>query len=576
MIRFRRLLDANTVQDKLRLAKVNEIYQKAFPDDQDYAEKIVGLIRNRAKLDYEVILLTAEGAKGRVLGFSLFFWFPRIRYAYLDHIASDPDRPGRGIGGSLYEATREVVSRKGGKGLFFDVPPDDPDRMCDLKFKEVNEKRMHFYERYGARPVIGTIYDTASLPNNEGCKVYLVYDPLGRKGELSRADLRKVIKRILHAKYHVEPDESLSKEIISSVKDDPAQIRPPRYTQKPVKFPPVSGKVKPVDLVIVSSEHRIHHLREKGYVERPVRIDTILEGLEGLPMLRHSVRRFGERAILEVHDRKMVEFLKEADEQLQPKTPFYPDVFPHRQKDRLPRNWQDQAGYFCNDTFTPITANTFKAARGAVNAALTGTNLLLEGSLCTYVLCRPPGHHAERRTFGGFCYFNNAAIAANRLSQHGKVALLDIDFHHGNGSQSLFYDRSDVLFISIHGHPDVSYPTFSGFADEKGIGDGKGFNFNYPLYPGVDNQKYLETLEKALGLVRKFSPDWLVVSLGLDIMRGDPTGSFFITPRGMQEIGKRICRLRLPILIVQEGGYSLGNLRKGSRLFFSGLLQCLY
>lgn len=576
VIRFRRLQDINTVQDKLRLAKVSEIYQKAFPYDPDYAAKITNLVHNRVKLDYEVILLTAEGTKGRVLGFSLFFWFPRVRYAYLDLIASDLDRSGRGIGGSLYEATREVVQRKGAKGLFFDVAPDDVDKMFDPQFAQTNKKRMEFYERYGARPIIGTLYDSTSLPNNEGCKVYLLYDPLGRHELLSRSDFRKALSRILQAKYHLAPDDPLSKQIVSSAKDDPIRIRPPRYLDRAEKPQPIPNAVKPIDLVVVSTDHRIHHLREKGYVEKPVRVDAILKGLADLPILHHPVRRFAEKAMLDVHDRKMVEFLKQAENHLQPQTPFYPDVFPNRQRDRLPRNWQDRAGCFCNDTFTPITANTFRAANGAVNAALTGASLLLEGSLCAYVLCRPPGHHAERSIFGGFCYLNNAAIAANRLSQHGKVALVDIDYHHGNGSQKIFYERSDVLFVSIHGHPDVCYPSFAGFKDERGTGEGLGFNFNYPLYPGAGNEKYIETLETALSRVKSFSPDWLVVSLGLDIMRGDPTGAFFVTPKGMQEIGKRICALSLPTLIIQEGGYSLTNLRFGSKMFFTGLLQCLY
>lgn len=231
-----------------------------------------------------------------------------------------------------------------------------------------------------------------------------------------------------------------------------------------------------------------------------------------------------------------------------------------------------QAGYYCIDTFTPVTANAYKAARNAVDAALTGAENIIKGSNYAYVLCRPPGHHAESKAFGGFCYFNNAAIAAQYLSKHGKVAFIDIDYHHGNGSQEIFYTRNDVYFISIHGHPRVSYPYFAGYNDEKGIDKGKGFNRNFPLYPGVDDKDYLKTLESALAIFKRYKPEYLVVSLGFDIMSGDPTGAFNISPKGMQHIGESLKAMKLPTLVVQEGGYSLRNLRTGATGFFKGLL----
>jgi len=193
-----------------------------------------------------------------------------------------------------------------------------------------------------------------------------------------------------------------------------------------------------------------------------------------------------------------------------------------------------------------------------------------------YAVCRPPGHHAERRVFGGFCYFNNAAIAAHRLSSRGKVALLDVDFHHGNGSQDIFWRRGDVLTLSIHGHPNHAYPYFSGFADERGEGDGKGRHRNYPLPEGVSDDRYLEVLGEALKEVRSFKPLWMVVSVGFDTMRGDPTGSFLLTPHALGRMGEAIGRLGLPTLAVQEGGYTLRNLRRGARAFFLGLSEAWY
>ncbi len=207
----------------------------------------------------------------------------------------------------------------------------------------------------------------------------------------------------------------------------------------------------------------------------------------------------------------------------------------------------------------------------SANVALTAASLLVKGERFAYALCRPPGHHAERRIYGGFCYFNNSAIAAQYLSRQGKVALLDIDYHHGNGGQDIFYSRADVLTVSIHGHPSHAYPNFSGYSDERGEGLGLGFNKNFPLEPPVDDERYLGVLERALNVVRTFGPRYLVLSIGFDIMRGDPTGAFALTAQGMQRIGRRIGRVGLQTLIVQEGGYAIGNLRAGSNAFFTGV-----
>jgi len=192
-----------------------------------------------------------------------------------------------------------------------------------------------------------------------------------------------------------------------------------------------------------------------------------------------------------------------------------------------------------------------------------------------YALCRPPGHHAERRVFGGFCYFNNAAIAAQFLSKHGRVAMLDIDFHHGNGAQNIFYKRNDVLTISLHGHPNIAYPYFSGFADETGENGGLGFNVNFPLPENAGHEMYLNTLEKAVKQIEKYSPMFLVVCLGFDVMKGDPTGSFGLKNDTMKQIGIRLAQMNLPTLIVQEGGYSLKNLKTGSKAFFNGFAESL-
>ncbi len=294
-------------------------------------------------------------------------------------------------------------------------------------------------------------------------------------------------------------------------------------------------------------------------------------GLGSITLKEYKTRPFPEKHILKVHHPDLVNFLKAGRKHLDSAQLLYPNVFPVRHPDRIPAAWEMRAGYYCIDTFTPVTANAYGAARNAVNAALTGAERLLKGAQRVYVLCRPPGHHAESRAFGGFCYFNNAAIAADHLTSAGRVAFLDIDHHHGNGSQEIFYRRDDVFFASIHGHPRLCYPYFAGYADETGAGKGEGYNKNFPLYPGVDDHEYCAALGKALDVLGRFKPHCLVVSLGFDIMAGDPTGTFNVSARGMYRIGKMLAETGLPILAVQEGGYSLRNLRVGAGEFFKGL-----
>jgi acetoin utilization deacetylase AcuC-like enzyme len=254
----------------------------------------------------------------------------------------------------------------------------------------------------------------------------------------------------------------------------------------------------------------------------------------------------------------------------------YPYVFPLRLRERKPVDEEVQAGYYCIDTFTPLTRNALIAAKAAANCALTGAALLRDGEQLAYALCRPPGHHAERSVYGGFCYFNNAAIAAHALSAEGKVAVLDIDFHHGNGTQDIFYDRGDVLTISIHGDPSYAYPYFAGFVDERGVGAGEGCNHNFPLPEDVTDDQYLETLERALTIIEAFAPKALVVSVGLDIAKGDPTGAWTITADGFERIGGALAGLGVPTLAVQEGGYDTRVLGRNARHFVAGLQRGVY
>lgn len=532
---------------------------------------MVDLAESRVPEDFGWILLVAEDGSGRTLGFSFSLYFPDLRFGYLYYIASHPERRARGIGGALYEATRELLIAKGAQGLFFDAGPDEKEKLRNPDLLRVNRSRLKFYERYGARPIAGTEYDVLPNPANEGYQTVLLFDPLERKRPLAAREARRFVRRMFRAQYGLAEDHPYTRQITRSFKEDPVRLRSPIYTSSPAGSPSAPNRwLRPIKM-IVSERHSIHHLKERGYVERPVRVDAVLRGLRDLPVEVLPRRRFGLAPVREVHDPHLVHYLEAVCERLKPDEMIYPEVFPIRRPERRPRELASRAGYFCVDTFTPLTKNVWPAARDAVDAALTGAELILNGERIAYALCRPPGHHAERLVYGGFCYLNNAAVAAHHLAKKGRVALLDIDYHHGNGSQDIFYRRSDVYTLSIHGTPNLSYPHFAGFDDERGEGEGRGFNRNYPMRRGVDDTRYLEVLEEASRQIRRFRPDFLVVSLGFDIMKGDPTGSFLLTNRGMRSIGAALGRLGRPVLVVQEGGYSVVNLRQGSRAFFLGL-----
>ncbi|MEZ5572611.1 MAG: histone deacetylase family protein [Halioglobus sp.] len=569
MFRIRQVHDAVSPENQLALSAVLNIYQQAFSYYPQYAARIAELLKFTSENAFEVILLVAQGRKNRILGFALSFYFPRQRYGYLDYLLASPARNTRGYGTALYEATCELLLQRKGKGLFMDVPTDDVALLVDKSELRVNQRRLAFYERFGARPVSNTLYESTRTKANLGFYTYLVFDDLELGKTPSRREAREMVSRILLAKAGIGASDPQLKIILDSIKDDPVKLRAPVYS-KPIVHAQSTGQ-RTLEIVSTGDANLIHHLREKGYVERPARVHAILKGLAAIPVKEFKLKAFAEKHILAVHTHSLLQFLKQGSKQLETGQLLYPNVFPIRHAQRIPKSWESQAGYFCIDTFTPVTANAYTAARQAVNAALTGAERVAKGSALCYALCRPPGHHAEARAFGGFCYFNNAAIAANYLSAHGKVAFLDIDHHHGNGSQDIFYSRSDVLFVSIHGHPRLCYPYFAGYRDERGEAQGLGFNRNYPLYPGVDDNAYCETLAQAINRIARFKPDYLVLSLGFDIMAGDPTGTFNVSARGMYRIGKMLAETGLPILVVQEGGYSLRNLRLGATEFFKGI-----
>ncbi|HIG57072.1 MAG TPA: histone deacetylase family protein [Candidatus Handelsmanbacteria bacterium] len=248
-----------------------------------------------------------------------------------------------------------------------------------------------------------------------------------------------------------------------------------------------------------------------------------------------------------------------------------PTTFPSRGRGRRPTTLKAQAGYYAFDT-TPLTPGTWDAALSAAGSALTGADCLLEGARSAYALCRPPGHHAGRDYFGGYCYLNNAALSAEKLAAHGRVALLDIDYHHGNGTQDIFYDSDQVFFVSIHADPAYQYPLYWGYADERGEGTGEGTTRNFPLPPNTGDKAYIETLDEALHCIEDFAPEYLIVSAGLDICREDPLGDWAITAEGVAQIGARIATAGVPTLLVQEGGYDLRGLGANVRQLLTAFI----
>jgi acetoin utilization deacetylase AcuC-like enzyme/GNAT superfamily N-acetyltransferase len=575
MIRVSRIYRTVLPIEQERISQVKEIFRQSFPYIADYAEKFTDMLEHPFSYGYSSVLLVGESQVGQVTGFSLLLIFPNINSALLDFIVVRRNIRGSGTGTILYEATREYAKNSKLRGIYLEALPDDPNIVKDPGILKENRQRLRFYESYGIRPITGTEYET---PVGNSPAPHLLFDGLDRAEPLRRSECRAAVRTILTKKYShlLKPD--YVERVVESIIDDPVRFRDFKYYKKePVVARRYHGDHLMKKFTLVSTQaQEIHHVNDRGYVERPVRVKAIKDSLLETGLFESILpKHFGDEYILAVHDTDFVRYLKAVCQKLESKRPVYPYVFPIRRPEKRPKDLAVRAGYYCIDTFTPLDRNAYDAARSSVDVALTSAEQILLGKAMAYALCRPPGHHAERRVFGGFCYFNNAAIAAQFLSRHGRVAILDIDFHHGNGTQNIFYARNDVLTISLHGHPNIAYPYFSGFADETGEGAGRGFNFNFPLPENAGAEVYLNTLAKAFMHVEKFSPMFLVVSLGFDDMKGDPTGSFGLRSETYKEIGSRLARLNLPTLIVQEGGYNLRNLKTGAKAFFNGFAESL-
>ena len=328
-------------------------------------------------------------------------------------------------------------------------------------------------------------------------------------------------------------------------------------------------------ITFYNSHHALHQGQFEMYRgalvpchEVPARADHVLAELK----LRElgevlNPRPFGAEALASIHAARYLGFLETAWEQWVALDPAnadkdaLPSVWPTRsfRTDMEPDNFAARMGLYSFDAGTPLTAGTWVAARAGAECALSAAQHVVEGGRSAFALSRPPGHHAGADFFGGYCFLNNAALAAQHLRNSGveRVAVLDVDYHHGNGTQAIFYDRPDVFFASLHGDPRTEYPFFLGYADETGHGAGEGANLNLPMARGTDYAQWSEALEVALAAITRFGAQALVVSLGVDTFALDPISGFALQSEDYLRMGDRIAKLGLPTVLVFEGGYAV-------------------
>lgn len=314
---------------------------------------------------------------------------------------------------------------------------------------------------------------------------------------------------------------------------------------------------------------------QKSNPEQPERVERLLFGARTAGCTIERPADHGLSPIAAIHTPEYIAFLTNIFQRWQriegASAEVIPNIHPLARNGTYPASPVGQAGYHMADTACPISAGTFGSACWSAWSAVAAAEAVLSGEPAAYALCRPPGHHAFADMAGGFCFFNNSAIAAQRLrTGAARVAILDVDLHHGNGTQGIFYARPDVLTVSLHADPISFYPFFWGHADERGEGAGLGYNFNLPLPRRSGDAAFLQALDLAIGRIRAFAPEALVIALGLDAFEGDPFGGLTVSTPGFSRIAETVARLGLPTVIVQEGGYLCDALGDNLTAFLTG------
>jgi acetoin utilization deacetylase AcuC-like enzyme len=309
--------------------------------------------------------------------------------------------------------------------------------------------------------------------------------------------------------------------------------------------------------------------------EQPERVERLLDGARKAGSTIERPENYGLGPIAAVHTPEYLDFLERIHERWRriegASEEVIPNIHPIARGGSYPASAVGQAGYHMADTSCPISEHTWESACWSAWSAVAAADAVLAGERSAYALCRPPGHHAFADVAGGFCFINNSGVAAQRLrDKAARVAILDVDLHHGNGTQGMFYRRADVLTVSIHADPVRFYPFFWGYADERGEGPGLGYNLNLPLERKSGDAEFLSALEVGLRRIRSFAPDALVVALGLDAFEGDPFGGLSVTTPGFARIAEAIAGLALPTVIVQEGGYLCDELGDNLTSFLVG------
>lgn len=310
--------------------------------------------------------------------------------------------------------------------------------------------------------------------------------------------------------------------------------------------------------------------------EIPARAEQLVKIAQQLGFTLIEPRDHGTTAIEAVHTKEYLNFLATAYQKWQAMPADWGDEVISNIFVRQPnakRSLLAQAAYHIADGSAPIGQGSWPAIYWSAQTAIEATETILAGEANAYAICRPPGHHARLDSAGGFCYLNNAAIAANLLRQRfKKILILDTDMHHGQGIQELFYDRDDVFYISIHGDPTNFYPVVAGYKDEQGTARGLGYNLNLPMPHGSSEAVFFEQLAIALEVIHHYKPDVVIHCLGFDIYEKDPQSQVKVTTAGFNQLGRALASLHLPTLIVQEGGYYLKSLAANAHSFFSGFL----